>query len=93
MLIGDCASDPPLGATERALATVRADDVLYGLGAVAVARKHRQLALAVSDLAARAALERAIAALGADVALVDVADAWPATAAGERGPHRETDRR
>ncbi len=82
MLIGDCASDPPLGATQRALAAVRADDVVYGLGAVALARGHRRLALAVADRAARAALARAIEKIGADVALVEVADAWPAVAAG-----------
>ena len=86
MLIGDCASDPPLGATQRALAAARADDVVYGLGAVALARKHRAMALAVAagDAAARAALAAAIARIGADVALVEVADAWPAVTAGER---------
>ena len=82
MLIGDCASDPPLAATERALATARADDVVYGLGAAALARGHKQLALAVADAAARAALERAIAAIGADVAILEVAAAWPAVSAG-----------
>jgi len=82
MLIGDCASDPPLGATERALATARADDVVYGLGAAAVARGHQKLALAVADAEARTALARAIEAIGADVALVDVEAAWPAVAAG-----------
>ena len=84
MLIGDCASDPPLGATQRTLAAARADDVVYGLGAVALARGHRQLALAVAEAGARAALARAIAAVGAEVQLVDVADAWPAVAAGAR---------
>jgi ferredoxin len=84
MLIGDCASDPPLGATQRALAAARPLEVVYGLGAVALARGHERMALAVADEAARAALARAIAAIGADVALLDVADAWPAVAAGER---------
>jgi ferredoxin len=84
MLIGDCASDPPLGATQRTLAAARAGDVVYGLGAVALARGHRQMALAVADEAARAALALAIAELGAEVQLVDVADAWPAVAAGAR---------
>jgi ferredoxin len=84
MLIGDCASDPPLGATARVLATARAADVVYGLGAVALARGHRQLALAVTDGEARAALARAIAELGAAVTLVDGSDAWPAVAAGAR---------
>jgi ferredoxin len=84
MLIGDCASDPPLAATQRTLAAARADDVVYGLGAVALARGHRQLALAVADEGARAALARAIAELGAEVQLIDVADAWPAVAAGAK---------
>src|SRR2546423_386932 len=56
MLIGDCASDPPLAATQRTLAAARAGDVVYGLGAVALARGHRQLALAVADAGARASL-------------------------------------
>jgi ferredoxin len=84
MLIGDCASDPPLAATQRAVAAARAREVLYGLGAVALARGHRQMALAVADEAARAALMAAIAELGAEVALVDVADAWPAVTAGPK---------
>jgi ferredoxin len=84
MLIGDCASDPPLGATQRTLAAARAGDVVYGLGAVALARGHRQLALAVTDEHARAALARAIAELGADVQIVEVADAWPAVAAAAK---------
>lgn len=84
MLIGDCASDPPLGATARALATARAADVLYGLGAAALARGHGELALAVSDGAARAALAAAIASLGARVRIVDAPDAWPAVAATAR---------
>ena len=70
--VADCASDPPLAATERVLATTRADDVVYGLGAAALARGHRAMAVAVADAAARAAIERAIAAIGADVAIVDV---------------------
>lgn len=84
MLIGDCASDPPLSMTQRGLAAARADDVIYGLGAVALARGHEQMAVAVADEVARAALARAIAAIGADVAILDVADAWPATAAGAK---------
>ena len=86
MLIGDCASDPPLARTQRALAAARADDVVYGLGAVALARKHRAMAVAVAvgDEAGRAALAAAIARISADVAIVEVPDAWPAVAAGER---------
>jgi ferredoxin len=84
VLIGDCASDPPLGASARVLATARAADVVYGLGAVALARGHRQLALAVTDGEARAALARAIAELGAEVTLVDAPDAWPAVAVAAR---------
>jgi ferredoxin len=81
-LVGDCASDPPLGATQRALAAARADDVVYGLGAVALARGDRTMALAVADEAARAALQAAIERIGAQVELVGVPDAWPAVAAG-----------
>ena len=77
-LVGDCASDPPLGATQRALAAARADDVVYGLGAVALARGDRTMALAVADEAARAALAAAIARVGAIVEVVDAPDAWPA---------------
>lgn len=84
MLIGDCASDAPLEATARALATWRADDVVYGLGAMALARKHRALGLAVRDETARAALAQAIARVEARVELVPAADAWPAVAAGAR---------
>ena len=59
---------------------------MYGLGAVALARKHRAMAVAVAvgDEVGRAALAAAIARIGADVAIVDVADAWPAVTAGER---------
>ena len=84
MPIGDCASDPPLGATQRALAAARADEVVYGLGAAALARGHRRLALAAADGAARGALAAAIERLGAAVELIAVADAWPALAAGAR---------
>ena len=55
-LVGDCASDPPLAATQRVLGAARADDVVYGLGAVALARGDRTMALAVADAEARAAL-------------------------------------
>jgi ferredoxin len=85
MLIGDCASDPPLGATARLLATTRADDVVFGLGALALRRSHGdgELALAVADGAARAALATAIARIGAAPAirLLDVPDAWPGVTA------------
>jgi len=77
-LIGDCASDPPLGATQRALGAARADDVLYGLGATALARGDRTMALAVADATARAALAAAIERVGAQVELLDAPDAWPA---------------
>jgi ferredoxin len=84
VLVGDCASDPPLGATLRALAARRADDVVYGLGAVALARGHRAMALAARDDDARAALAAAIARVGGRVELLSAADAWPAVAAGAR---------
>jgi len=77
-LVGDCASDPPLGATQRALGAARADDVVFGLGATALARGDRTLALAVADAAARAALAAAIERVGAKVELLDAPDAWPA---------------
>lgn len=70
--------------TQRTLAATRALDIVYGLGVVALARKHERLALAVADAGARAALAQAVAALGADVAILDVADAWPAVAAGAK---------
>jgi ferredoxin len=84
VLIGDCASDPPLSATARGLAIARADDVVYGLGAVALARGHRELALATRDPEARAALARALTAIGGRARLIDADDAWPAVAAGSR---------
>ncbi len=76
-LYGDCASDPPLGATARTLATLRADDVVYGLGVLALERRAKTLGLAVRDSAAHAALATALARLEARVELVQVADAWP----------------
>ncbi|HZS37927.1 MAG TPA: hypothetical protein VFF06_13915, partial [Polyangia bacterium] len=61
IVVGDCAADPPLGATGRALATARAEDVVYGLGAIALALGVKRLALRVRHDDARAALEREIA--------------------------------
>ena len=83
-LVGDCASDPPLGATARGLGTARADDVVIGLGLVAVARRAEALALSVRDPDARAALAKAIERVGAQITIVEPADAWPVrVAAGE----------
>jgi hypothetical protein len=76
-LCGDAACDPPLGATARALAVARADDVVYGLGALALERGARQLTLRVRHDDAAAALARAIAKLEARVELVHLPDAWP----------------
>jgi ferredoxin len=76
-LVGDCASDPPLGATLRALATERADEVLYGLGMVAVARKAEALTLVVRHVDAGEALRAAAARLGAVVEIAHAPDAWP----------------
>jgi ferredoxin len=76
-LIGDCASDAPLSATLRALACARADDVLLGLGALAVARKAEQLRLVVRHFDAEAALRAAVERLSAKVEIVRLPDAWP----------------
>jgi ferredoxin len=81
LLIGDCASDPPLGATARLLATTRADDVLFGLGLLALRNAVSDLALAVADATARTALADAIARTGAKIRLIDVPDAWPGVTA------------
>lgn len=80
-LVGDCASDPPLSATARALACSRADDVVYGLGLVALARdgsRPSSLKLVVRHDDAESALRRAVARVGAHVEVARVADAWPA---------------
>jgi hypothetical protein len=76
-LCGDAACDPPLGATARALAVARADDLVYGLGALALERGARQLSLRVRHDDAAAALARAVAKLQARVELVRLPDAWP----------------
>src|SRR5438874_1798438 len=79
-LSGDCASDPPLGQTARFLAREQADAVVYGLGRFALERRHRgplEILVRASHDDARAALEQAIARLGAKVALTVVPDAWP----------------
>ncbi len=81
-LVADCASDPPLGATGRALATARAGDVLYGLGAAALERGARELAVAVRDAAARDAVATAAEAMGAHVHVMYMPDAWPAAVGG-----------
>ena len=76
-LVGDCASDPPLGATARWLAIARSDEVVYGLGAIGLERRARRLKLAVRHEDAHAALAQAIARLSAKVELVRLPDAWP----------------
>jgi Na+-translocating ferredoxin:NAD+ oxidoreductase RnfC subunit len=82
-VVGDCASDPPLGATARKLACGFADEVIYGLGLVAIARDgaatKSELAVWVRHDDAEAALRAAIARVGANVEVVRVADAWPAS--------------
>jgi len=80
-LVGDCAGDPPLGATARALAVERADDVVYGLGLLALARDGKratELTLLVRHDDAEAALREAVARAEARVTVVRAADAWPA---------------
>lgn len=76
-LAGDCAADPPLGHTARALAVARPDDVLYGLGALALDGKARAMRLRVRHEDARAALAGAVARLGAQVTIEVLPDAWP----------------
>jgi ferredoxin len=81
IFVGDCASDPPLGATARALAVQRADDVVYGLGLLALAhdgKRPSELALLARHDDAEASLRAAIERAGARVDLVRVPDAWPA---------------
>ena len=77
VLTGDCASDPPLSATLRALACARADDVLLGLGALAAARHAEKLRLVVRHFDAEAALLAAAERLSAKVEIVRLPDAWP----------------
>jgi ferredoxin len=77
VLVGDCACDPPLGATARALAVARADDVLYGLAALALERKIDRLLVRARHADAHDALARAIARLNAEVELELRPDAWP----------------
>jgi ferredoxin len=77
-LVGDCASDPPLAATARRLAVARADELVYGLGVIALERRHRTLGLAARHADAREALAAAITRLEAKVELIALPDAWPA---------------
>jgi NAD-dependent dihydropyrimidine dehydrogenase PreA subunit len=79
-MIGDCASDPPLSATLRALACARADDVLLGLAALATAGE--ALRVVVRHFDAEAALREAAARLQAKVEIVRLPDAWPPNVAG-----------
>jgi ferredoxin len=75
---GDCASDPPLGATLRALACARAEDVLLGLAALAPPKCKLQLTVRHPD--AEAALAEAARRLAAAVEIVRLPDAWPPAA-------------
>jgi ferredoxin len=80
-LVGDCASDPPLGATARALAVRFPDELVYGLGKLALERKlprDAELVLVVRHADARDALAAAIERAGAKVELRRLPDAWPA---------------
>jgi ferredoxin len=72
---GDCASDPPLSATLRALACARAEDVLLGLAALAPPKCKLQLTVRHED--AERALREACARLGGEVEIVRLPDAWP----------------
>jgi ferredoxin len=81
-LVADCASDPPLSATGRALAVRRADDLLYGLGLRALGTS-RPLAVAVRHEDAARAIAEACARLEAAVEVVRLPDAWPPKIDGE----------
>jgi ferredoxin len=72
---GDCASDPPLGATSRALACLRPDDLLLGLAALAPPKCKLQLTVRHDD--AEQALREAVRRLEAQVEIVRLPDAWP----------------
>ncbi len=63
------ARDPPLGATERVLATVAARDVLRGLGIAALASPRAKLTVETDDEGAREALRREAERLGATIAI------------------------
>jgi ferredoxin len=70
-----------LCATARALAVRFPDEMLYGLGSIAHARKlprDAELVLAVRHDDAHEALAKAIARVGAKVELLRMPDAWPA---------------
>jgi ferredoxin len=85
-LVGDCAADPPLGATARALAVERADELIYGLGLFALAhdgKRASELALMARHEDAEASLRAAVARAGAQVEVLRVPDAWPAAAPGD----------
>ncbi len=77
-LLGDCASDPPLGATARVLGEARAADVVYGLGALAVETKAKKLAIAFANEVVRSALQEVIEKVGAKISLIEVGAGWPA---------------
>jgi hypothetical protein len=77
---GDCASDPPLGATLRALACAHAEDVLLGLAALAPPKCKLQLTVRHDD--AEAELREAALRLEARVEIMRLPDAWPPRAAG-----------
>jgi ferredoxin len=70
-MTGDCASDPPLSATLRAIACARPEEVLIGLAALGcskIAVRHDD-----SELALREAARR----LDAKVEIIRLPDAWP----------------
>jgi hypothetical protein len=74
-MIGDCASDPPLSATLRAITCAHADDVLLGLAALAPPKEKLRIAVRHDD--AEKALREAVARLDAAVEIVKLPDAWP----------------
>jgi ferredoxin len=72
---GDCASDPPLSATLRAIACARPDDVLLGLAALSPPKEKLRIAVRHDD--AETALREAALRAGAKVEIVRLPDAWP----------------
>ncbi len=65
------ATDPPLGGTERVLATLAPDAVLRGLGLVALAHPRARLSAEVTDPQAGEALRREAARLGAQLGIIE----------------------
>jgi ferredoxin len=78
MLTADCAADAPLSSTGRALAAQRPDDVLFGLGVVALGEGIAgRLGARVRHDDAEAGVRAAVARAEGSVEVTRVGDAWP----------------